>query len=1269
METYKLKYSGEEVDETLQLTNDETKGNEALKTQLDANNTKLTTLSTNVNQLKSQVLTTDNTLKTEIQDRAKQDNILMSYINNKQDTLTAGSGITIKNNIISADGGSELAQEIWDRKQADNKLQTNINNTNSAIDAEVRNRTSDISDVKDSIRVIKNEYVAADAKLQENIDGKVSKSGDTMTGKLSVPQVETGTGDSNYFQSRKFRGEGDASTYYHAIDFGYANHNQVDFYEYGGVWNFWKNTSSTAGGTKVASLQEGKLVERNNTLTYPGKSGTLALTSDVDVKQDKLIAGNNITIDENNVISAITGKADIEGEKEAREEADNALQSQIDTLTSNLSDETTDRKNYDENLRLSILDINNKLTSETMNRESADNTLQKNIDTLKTTKQDVLTAGTNITIVDGVISAKGGGSGDVTTEELEKEINARKTADSTLQSNIDKKQDTLTAGNNITITNNVISATGGGDVTTAQLNQEISNRQKADNALQTSINTISTKLDNEINRAGTRENELEDSISDLNTRLTNEITTRQDADSTLQSNIDKKQDKLIAGSGITISNNIIRADASGYVTKSDFNTEVQIRQNTDADLQTSINSLQDKKQDVLTAGSNITIDENNVISANQTIDFDELNAKTVNSTDVNSNYITTYRILGMGHPGLNAVGIELSANQQDYDMQFYSLSDYTFWKGNTTSRVPTESTDRLFGFDNTNMYHLSNSYAFPSTSGTLALTSDVRTGVGELQTAVYAKFDEVSESINTVSSNVDTVSTNLTTEINARKTADSTLQSNIDKKQDTLTAGNNITITNNVISATGGGDVTTAQLNQEISNRQKADNALQTSINTISTKLDNEINRAGTRENELEDSISDLNTRLTNEITTRQDADSTLQSNIDKKQDKLIAGSGITISNNIIRADASGYVTKSDFNTEVQIRQNTDADLQTSINSLQDKKQDVLTAGSNITIDENNVISANQTIDFDELNAKTVNSTDVNSNYITTYRILGMGHPGLNAVGIELSANQQDYDMQFYSLSDYTFWKGNTTSRVPTESTDRLFGFDNTNMYHLSNSYAFPSTSGTLALTSDVRTGVGELQTAVYAKFDEVSESINTVSSNVDTVSTNLTTEINARKTADSTLQTNIDKKQDKLTAGAGISITNNTISTSFSPGRTVQFINNCSYAIGIAILQYDTTGTLTTLAWYYDEIPANTTVKMKNTLAWGYVRQGLIWPTEDVKITLKKGLNLSMMIPGIDTSGDWNDHTAGGLFYNYVSYNGLNYPLSTNYIQFDEPS
>ena len=85
--------------------------------------------------------------------------------------------------------------------------------------------------------------IAAEAAKKVDVSGKLDKSGDTMTGKLTVPQVETGDGNSNFFQCRKFRGEGNADTYYHAIDFGYQNHDRVDFHEYGGLWSFYKNTT------------------------------------------------------------------------------------------------------------------------------------------------------------------------------------------------------------------------------------------------------------------------------------------------------------------------------------------------------------------------------------------------------------------------------------------------------------------------------------------------------------------------------------------------------------------------------------------------------------------------------------------------------------------------------------------------------------------------------------------------------------------------------------------------------------------------------------------------------------------------------------------------------------------------------------------------------------------------------------------------------------------------------------------------------------------
>lgn len=90
--------------------------------------------------------------------------------------------------------------------------------------------------------------------------GKVIKNNSAVTiddtGLFTAPYIATGTNETNYFQSKKFRGEGDANTYYHAVDFGYAGHNQVDFHEYGGIWNFYENTKGTAaGGELVASIK------------------------------------------------------------------------------------------------------------------------------------------------------------------------------------------------------------------------------------------------------------------------------------------------------------------------------------------------------------------------------------------------------------------------------------------------------------------------------------------------------------------------------------------------------------------------------------------------------------------------------------------------------------------------------------------------------------------------------------------------------------------------------------------------------------------------------------------------------------------------------------------------------------------------------------------------------------------------------------------------------------------------------------------------------
>lgn len=139
----------------------------------------------------------------------------------------------------------------------------------------------------------------------------------TLTAKKTIPQIETGTGATSYFQSQRFRGEGIAATYYHAVDFGFSGHNQVDFYEYGGIWNFWKNTTATATtdtANQCLKIELDGVSNRGRKFAFPTKAGTFALISDIpavpstDDINDLIDAKNKIfeVYDPNTGMSAYT---------------------------------------------------------------------------------------------------------------------------------------------------------------------------------------------------------------------------------------------------------------------------------------------------------------------------------------------------------------------------------------------------------------------------------------------------------------------------------------------------------------------------------------------------------------------------------------------------------------------------------------------------------------------------------------------------------------------------------------------------------------------------------------------------------------------------------------------------------------------------------------------------------------------------------------------------------------------------------------------------
>ena len=338
---------------------------------------------------------------------------------------------------------------------------------------------------------------------------------------------------------------------------------------------------------------------------------------------------------------------------------------------------------------------------------------------------------------------------------INNEATARTQADSKLQSKINTKQDKIIAGTGINITGNTISCTLDTTIFKVVDTLPVAPLSRDKNKIHLVLSTNSEEgntydeylwVNNSWEKIGSfipsvdlsdyaTTSYVDTKASYIDTQINNEATARTQADSELQSKINTKQDTLTAGENIKIENNVISAidlrpsvDLSDYAKKTyvdtQIATETTVRTQADSDLQSKINTKQDK----IIAGTGIDITDNTISCTLDTTIFKVVNSlpTTPPSSDKNKIHLV----------------LSSSAGESN------SYDEY-LWVNNSWEKI-----------------------------GTFIPSVDL----SDYATTSY-------------------VDTQIATETTARTQADSELQSKINSKQDTLTAGENINIENNVISA------------------------------------------------------------------------------------------------------------------------------------------------------------------------------------------------------------------------------------------------------------------------------------------------------------------------------------------------------------------------------------------------------------------------------------------------------------------------------------
>ena len=383
-------------------------------------------------------------LETETSERKSADEKLQTNINAEETRATTVEGnlsnltTASKDNLVSA-----INSEVNQRESDVSNLTTNLQNEverakaeedelSNALSTETTNRTNADTTLQSNIDTEATNRETADTKLGERIDTVedtyLPLTGGKLTGAVIAPSFQTGTSESAYFQTKKMRGQGNANAYQHAVDWGYQGHNQVDFYEYGAIWNFYesktgqtpilvgsiKSTGWNGGAVLTGTPTAPTAAEGTNTtqiattefVTNAVTKESDSITSYVDTNFSLISeTGYRIDLEINSTTYELQAKLYDKNDKLISESTiiDLPIESSVvkidfnkdtNTLTFTLRNGTTTEVPLSSIITGLATEtyVDNKITAEATTRKSADDTLTANLNTeISDRKSDIAT--------------------------------------------------------------------------------------------------------------------------------------------------------------------------------------------------------------------------------------------------------------------------------------------------------------------------------------------------------------------------------------------------------------------------------------------------------------------------------------------------------------------------------------------------------------------------------------------------------------------------------------------------------------------------------------------------------------------------------------------------------------------------------------------------------------------------------------------------------------------------------------------------------------